>query len=112
MESILQGVKLYELRKIRCKPEVSGIIFYVTAPTKRVIGEALIGDILEGRVEDVWHQVKEHVGISYDFYEKYYKGKNKAIAYRLKDVKRYDIPRALEHYGLSCPPQSFVYVDD
>ena len=112
MESIFQGVKLYELRKTRCKNEVSGIIFYVTAPTKCVIGEALIGDVLEGRIEDVWHQVKGHAGISYEFYKQYYKGKKKAIAYLLKDVKRYDIPRALEHYGLSCPPQSFVYVDD
>lgn len=112
MTSILQGIKLYELRKIRCKPEVSGIIFYVTSPEKCVVAEALIGDILEGSVDDIWIQVKEHAGVSYDFYKRYYNGKERAVAYRLKNVRRYDKPKTLKDYGLSCPPQSFAYVNE
>ena len=41
----------------------------------------------------------------------YYAGKDKAIAYKLKDVIVYDTPKELSDYGISQAPQSFVYLD-
>jgi predicted transcriptional regulator len=38
-------------------------------------------------------------------------GKDKAIAYKLKDVVVYDTPKDLSDYGISQAPQSFVYLD-
>lgn len=43
-------------------------------------------------------------------YFSYYAGKDKAIAYKLKDVVIYEKPKALSDYGIRQAPQSFVYL--
>ncbi len=45
--SILQGKKIYEYRKFRCRDDVDKIIIYATAPQKQVVAEAEIADIIE-----------------------------------------------------------------
>ncbi len=108
--SIIQGEKLYEYRKFRCRDDVDRIIIYATAPQKQVVGEAEIADIVEDDLLTVWRLTKEHSGITYKFFRKYYKGKKKAVAYHLKNVVIYDEPLSLEDIGVSCAPQSFRYM--
>lgn len=107
---ILQGEKLYEYRKFRCRDDVGKIIIYATAPLKQVVAEAEIADIVEDDVLAVWNQTKEHSGISYNFFRKYYKGKKKAVAYHLKNVVIYNRPLTLTEIGVSCAPQSYRYI--
>ena len=38
------------------------------------------------------------------------KGREKAIAYKLKDIVKYESPRELSYYGIKAAPQSFVYI--
>ncbi|MCM1181405.1 MAG: hypothetical protein NC347_14200 [Clostridium sp.] len=38
--SILQGKKVYEYRKFRCRDDVGKIIIYATAPCQQVVAEA------------------------------------------------------------------------
>ena len=45
-----------------------------------------------------------------DFFDTYYKGRNKAVAYKVENVKKYIQPKTLEDFGVSHAPQSFVYV--
>lgn len=108
--SILNGEKLYEYRKFRCRDDVDKIIIYATAPQKQVVAEVEIADIVEDDVLSVWRQTKEHSGISYSFFRKYYKGKKTAVAYHLKNLVIYDKPLALSDIGVSCAPQSFRYM--
>lgn len=110
VESILQGTKLYEYRKFRCREDVDKIVIYATAPQKQVVAEAEIEHIVEDDVLSVWHRTKEHSGITYSFFRKYYKGKKKAVAYRLKNVVIYDEPLSLQDIGVSCAPQSYRYL--
>ncbi len=110
VESILQGEKMYEYRKCRCRDDVDKIIIYSTAPKKRVVAEAEIADIIEDDVLNVWRKTKDYSGITYTFYRKYYKGKKKAVAYHLKNVVMYEKPLTLEEIGVSCAPQSFCYI--
>lgn len=110
VESILQGEKMYEYRKFRCRDDVDKIIIYATAPKKRVVAEAEIADILEDDVLNVWRKTKDYSGITYTFYRKYYKGKKKAVAYHLRNVVIYEEPLTLEEIGVSCAPQSFRYI--
>ena len=72
VESIIQGDKLFEYRKFRCRDDVDKIVIYATAPTKAVIGEADIAEILEDDVLSIWNQTKDHSGVSYPFFRKYY----------------------------------------
>lgn len=110
VESILQGRKLYEYRKFRCRDDVDKIIIYATAPQKQVVGEVEIANILEDDLLTVWHQTKEYSGISYPFFRRYYKGKKKAVAYQLRNLLIYDEPLTLKDIGVSCAPQSFRYI--
>lgn len=110
VESILQGEKIYEYRKFRCRNDVDKIIIYATAPRKQIVGEAEIANILEDDLLTVWHQTKEYSGITYNFFRKYYKGRKKAVAYQLKNLIVYDKPLTLEDIGVSCAPQSYRYL--
>ncbi len=49
-------------------------------------------------------------GITKKFYFSYYSGKDKAIAYKLKNVVIYEKPKAFSDYGIRQAPQSFVYL--
>lgn len=110
VESILKGTKLYEYRRFRCRDDVDKIIIYATAPQKQVVAEAEIEYIVEDEILNVWHQTKKYSGITYSFFRKYYKGKKKAVAYRLKNVVVYDKPLSLKDLGVSCAPQSYCYL--
>lgn len=107
---ILEGKKQYEFRKSRPKGGVDRIIFYASSPQKEVVGEATIDKILEGTPKEIWEIAKTAAGITKKFYFSYYAGKDKAIAYKLKDVVIYEKPKALSDYGIHQAPQSFVYL--
>lgn len=111
IENILLGKKQFEFRKVRCKAEVDKIIMYATAPEKMVVAEADIEEIIEADLKTVWEMTHELSGISYDFYEEYYRGKVKAVAYKLCRVTKYPQPKPLSAFGIRYAPQSFVYVE-
>ena len=108
---ILQGKKQFEFRKNRCKEGIDRIIFYASSPQKEVVGEAEIDEILEDTPARIWEQTKSAAGVSKKFFDNYYSGKKKAIAYRLKNVIVYDKPHLLSDYGIEHAPQSFVYLE-
>ena len=111
VENIFNGTKRYEYRKIKGKREINKMLIYSTYPIKKVVGEAQIEKVLEGSPEEIWEKTKQYSGVKEIFYNEYFKGKTKAIAYKLKNVKRYDTPKELSMYGVKSAPQSFVYVD-
>lgn len=108
--SILSGKKKYEYRKFRCREDVDKIIIYSTAPVKRVVAEADISEILEDTLDDIWEMTKDFSGITKDFFDEYYKGKERAVAYHLGKLKIYDKPLTLQDIGVSSAPQSFRYM--
>lgn len=111
VEKIFNGTKKYEYRKIKGKREINKMLIYSTYPVKKVVGEAQIEDVLEGSPEEIWKKTKQYSGVEEIFYNEYFKGKTQAIAYKLKNVKKYDVPKELSIYGVKSAPQSFVYVD-
>jgi predicted transcriptional regulator len=111
VENIINRTKRYEFRKVRCKPDVDRIVIYSTAPRKMVVAEAVIDEIIEDDVSEVWKQTTAYAGISYAFFRAYYRGKKKAVAYKLGDVEVYEEPKPLSDYGITWPPQSFVYLE-
>ena len=110
VEKILNGNKKYEYRKVKCRQEVDKIIIYSTYPIKKVVGEATVDKILEDSPTRIWETTNKESGINIDFFEKYFKGRKTAVAYKLSNIKIYDKPKEIESYGLKVAPQSFVYV--
>ena len=56
------------------------------------------------------NRTKKWSGISREFFFQYYKGKTKAVAYKLGAISVFEEPQQLEAFGITAPPQSFVYV--
>ncbi|MDO9566552.1 MAG: hypothetical protein Q7J15_07420 [Candidatus Desulfaltia sp.] len=110
VKNILLGTKRVEYRKVRCKSEVDKIIIYATAPVMQVVAEAEVIGIIEDNPNTVWSITAEYAGISKVFFDNYFAGKDKAVAYRLGKVEKYSQPKTLSDYGINFAPQSFVYV--
>lgn len=112
VNEILAGRKKYEYRKIRVKnPKVDKMIIYATSPVMKIVGEIEVIDILEDSPRCIWQLTKNYSGITKDFYDEYYQGKDRAIAYKIGQVKKYDSPINLSDIGINFYPQSFVYLD-
>ncbi len=110
VENIFNGSKKYEYRKIRCKQDIDKIIIYSTYPIMKVVGEAKVEEILEDSPDNIWEETKKYSGIDLKFYQKYFKDRSKAIAYKLTNIKKYNDPKELSSYGIKTAPQSFIYV--
>ena len=111
VKKILSGEKEFEFRKVCCNDNVKKLIIYSTNPVKKVVGEANIVDIVKGTPFSVWEKTRHKSGITKDFFDKYYDGHKKAVAYKLANVRCYDKPKKLRDFGISVAPQSFVYLD-
>ncbi len=110
VQNIIKGIKKYEYRKIAAKQDISSIIIYETTPIKRVVAEAEIIDVLELPPEELWELTKHESGINKKFFDKYFKDREIAYAYKLGEIKVYDEPKLLMDYGIKAAPQSFVYL--
>lgn len=110
VENIFNGSKKYEYRKIRCKQDIDKIIIYSTYPIMKVVGEAKVEKILEDSPDNIWEETQKYSGIDLKFYQKYFKDRSKAIAYKLTNIKKYNDPKELSSYGIKAAPQSFIYV--
>lgn len=110
VENIFNGNKKYEYRKTKCKQDIDKIIIYSTHPVMKVVGEARVENILEDEPEKIWERTSKESGINFEFFKQYYKGRQKAVAYKLADVVEYNEPIGLHNYGLKTAPQSYAYV--
>lgn len=112
VDEILAGRKKYEYRKIKAKRKnVDKMIIYSTSPIMKVVAEVDVKEILEESPEKLWEITKSESGITKSFYNKYYKNKDTAIAYKLGEIKIYNEPKELHDIGINCVPQSFIYLD-
>ncbi len=112
VENILDGTKEYEFRKKACKRQVDKILIYSTSPIKKVVGEADVEEVLIDNPDIIWEKTEKKSGIDKHFFEQYYANRNQAVAYKLKNVKKYQKPRELKDYGINSAPQSFQYVEE
>jgi len=88
VDEILAGRKKYEYRKIKAKRKnIDKMIIYSTSPIMKVVAEVDIKGILEETPDILWEMTKNESGITKEFYYKYYKNKELAIAYKLEKLK-------------------------
>lgn len=109
VEKIIKGEKKFEYRRKIFKREVESVIIYASSPTKVVIGEFLIEDIIEKDLNLLWSITCKYSGIEEEFFWFYFKGVEKGYALKIGELKLYDEPFNIEKFGVK-PPQSFVYI--
>ena len=110
VQRIMTGKKKYEFRKKACKKNVDKIYIYSTVPVKKVVGEAEVELVLIETPEIIWEKTKDDAGIDKDFFDRYYKDREEAVAYKLINVKKYKNPRSLKELGIKSAPQSYQYM--
>ena len=110
VENILNEVKKYEYRTKVAKSDIDSIIVYSTYPTKKVVAEVKIDQILKGTPEELWLMTFDKSGITKEFFDKYFKNRKVAYAYKLGEIKVFDQPLELSDFGISHAPQSYVYI--
>ena len=98
VEKIIAVQKKFEFRKFRCRDGIDTIVIYATAPTKKVVGEVRLLDIIKDDVEDVWQETKDFSGIPKKDYNAYYKEHKVAVAYQLGEVTVYDEHKTREYW--------------
>ena len=111
VERILNGTKKFEFRKGIFKKNVTSVVIYATMPIGMVVGEFEVDTILSGHPEEVWDMTEQYAGISKNFFDEYYEGREKAFAIKINKTIRFDEPLPLSAIGLNItPPQSYRYL--
>ena len=109
---IFEGSKKFEFRKQVFKDtSVKKVIVYSSSPEQKVIGEFEIEAILSDTPDNIWIQTKLYSGISQEFYDEYFKGRDNAYAIKVASTKRYRKEKSLADYNVQSAPQSFAYVE-
>ena len=109
---IFEGSKKFEFRKQVFKDtSVKKVIVYSSSPEQKVIGEFEIETILSDTPYNIWIQTKLYSGISQEFYDEYFKGRDNAYAIKVASTKRYRKEKSLADYNVQSAPQSFAYVE-
>lgn len=111
-EKILSGEKRFEFRKALFKNKnVKTIIIYATMPVGKVVGEFEFDGIVTGTPKAVWSETKNQSGITQDFFDEYFSGREMAHAIKVGGVKRYSEPQSLVSIVPSgSAPQSYRYI--
>lgn len=109
-DKILNGTKLYELRKKPFNENVDTIIIYSSGKVKKVVGEFKIDKIIKDSPDNIWNLGEEVLGIDKKSFYEYFKHSEYAYAIKIKDIIKYDTPKDLKDFGINKAPQSFCYI--
>lgn len=111
-EKILNGSKRFEFRKTGFGVEgVTSALIYATKPVGKVVGEFEIETIFVDSPSTIWDKTKKYAGIGKGFFDEYYKDREVAVAIAVGQVRKYDAPIELQHFGADLTaPQSFRYL--
>lgn len=66
---------------------------------------------MKKRERKIWEMTKENAGIDKKSFFEYFCGKDIAHAYVLGKIKKYEVPKHIEEFGLRYPPQSYCYIN-
>ena len=111
-DKIISGEKKFEYRTHIPSKLINSIVIYSTSPIGRIIGEVEVIDVISGSPSSLWERTKAESGISRAKYREYFKGRKRAYAFKLGQVKKFEYETCLEDYGITQAPQSFVYLSE
>ena len=112
IEEIVAGRKTFEFRKKSFKKQVRKVYIYASSPICRIVGEFIIGKVLEDTPNKIWSRTCNQAGITKEYFDEYYKNRITACALEIKCFRLYDVQ--INPYNVLdgfTPPQSFCYVN-
>ncbi len=113
VKEIEDGAKLYEFRKNIFKQDTDEIWVYASAPVKQIVGKIYIETIIEDTPKNLWFNCKKYAGIDKQDFFKYFEGKEKGYAIKIKEYKSFDEPiNPYNENTAFTAPQSFAYISN
>jgi Uncharacterized conserved protein len=111
-EKILNGTKRFEFRKgIFKNKEITTVVIYATMPLGKVVGQFHIDCVLSDHPDTLWEQTKKYAGITKDFFDDYYVGRETGYAIKIANAERFECPLPITSLGDGIkPPQSYLYL--
>lgn len=78
-----------------------------------IVGEFDVEKIIEDSPSALWELTQNESGITRDFFDAYFEGREVAYALKISDARLYEVPieprQILDNF---TPPQSYMYVPD
>lgn len=114
-DKIFSGEKRVELRRI-CPKVCAGdsVIVYASSPQKALIGVFEVEKVVQKPLEELWKEIEEIAGISYQEFCYYYQGLSLGCGIFLNRTQHFNNPIQLEQlrkeWNNFRPPQSFRYL--
>ena len=72
-----------------------------------------VDGIVEAAPECLWAETHAHAGVTRDFFDAYFEGRDRAFAIQVGEVRLYDAPLVPgDVIANFTAPQSYMYVDD
>lgn len=114
VKEIFSGKKKFEYRKaIFANKKVTSVIVYSTMPVGKIVGEFTIEAVLVDNPQSLWKQTSRFSGITKDFFDEYFMGRNHGYAIKIGTLLIYDTPiNPYEEWDSFVPPQFFRYMED
>lgn len=111
---IFSGEKSVELRRAIPKdvPSSTEIYIYASSPIQSIVGKAEIKRVEAHPLNKLWEKIGDKAGISVDYFNKYFDGKEVGYGLVLNNVKKFSSPfhlRSLKKHFNFHPPQSYMY---
>lgn len=110
--AIFTGEKKFEFRRtIFKKKSIKKVYVYASKPISLVIGEFEIDEVITENPDLLWEITKNASGISKNYFDEYFEGKEIAHAIKVSSAQEYAEPETLlDLFEIVRPPQSFMYV--
>lgn len=108
VKEIVSGRKRFEYRKSFLKDIPEKCYIYSTLPVGKIVGFFTIKQVLRDEPEEIWKLTKEKSGVTKDFFDQYYFGRNKAVAIKIESVNIFEKPKDYKEIDLSGKiPQTY-----
>lgn len=109
---IFSGEKRYEYRKTLFKQKIDTVYIYASRPISKIVGQFKIAGVISNTPEEVWKETKDYSGVSKEFFYKYFTGKDKGVALKIKDAQEFPVYIGVKDIKEKINvPQSFIYIN-
>lgn len=113
VHEIFQGRKKFEYRKSIFSKHVTKVIVYSTKPEGMIVGEFSIKSILQYEPKELWKKTHNESGISKQFFDEYFEGRDKGYALQIENPILYEEPiDPFKIFDVFVAPQSFRYIKE
>lgn len=112
---IFCGTKTAELRRVRPRVARNDIILiYVTSPISALSGAVKVQEVITASPNILWGKIRYNAGVSWNKFNEYYEGSNKAFAILFENafpfsnvIKLCKLRKIIPNFH---PPQSYLYL--